>query len=73
MAASFSQQEVASFWFLHCVNSSLAMLRNLCFSKRGHPEEVFVELSRLGGALCTFGLDSHPASLPLYDHQHLDE
>ena len=73
MASAFSQQEVASFWFLHCVNSSLAMLRNLCFSKRGHPEEVFVELSRLGGALCTFGLDSHPASLPLYDHQHLDE
>jgi type VI secretion system protein ImpJ len=73
MASSFSQQEVASFWFLHCVNSSLVTLRNLCFSKRGHPEEVFVELSRLGGALCTFGLDSHPASLPLYDHLHLDE
>ncbi len=73
MAAAFSQQEVATFWFLHAVNSSLVMLRNLCFSKRGHPEEVFAELSRLAGALCTFGLDSHPANLPLYDHQHLDE
>ena len=59
MAAAFSQQEVATFWFLHAVNSSLVMLRNLCFSKRGHPEEVFAELSRLAGALCTFGLDSH--------------
>jgi type VI secretion system protein ImpJ len=73
MSASFSQQEVASFWFLHCVNSSLVRLRNICFSKRGHPEEAFVELSRLGGALCTFGLDSHPANLPLYDHLHLEE
>jgi len=73
MAAAFSQQEVASFWFLHCVNTSLARLRNLCFSKHGHPEEAFVELSRLAGALCTFGLDSHPAQLPLYDHLHLEE
>jgi type VI secretion system protein ImpJ len=28
---------------------------------------------RLGGALCTFALDSHPKELPLYDHDHLDE
>jgi type VI secretion system protein ImpJ len=73
MATAFSQQEVASFWFLHCVNSSLARLRNLYLAKRGHPEEVFVELSRLAGSLCTFGLDSHPMSLPLYDHQRLEE
>ena len=73
MASAFSRQEISSFWFLHCVNTSLALLRNLCFSKQGHPEEVFVELSRLAGALCTFGLDSHPAKLPLYDHDHLDE
>lgn len=73
MAIGFSQQEVASFWFLHCVNSGLAMLRNLCYCKRGHPEEVFVELSRMAGALCTFGLDSHPGKLPLYDHDHLDD
>ena len=73
MAAAFSQQDVSSFWFLHCVNSSLARLRNLVLAKRGHPEEAFAELSRLAGALCTFGLDSHPASLPLYDHQHLEE
>ena len=73
MAAGFSQREIAGFWFLHCVNSSLAMLRNLCYSKQGHPEEVFVELSRLAGALCTFGMDSHPAKLPLYNHNRLDD
>jgi type VI secretion system protein ImpJ len=73
MASAFSQQEVAGFWFLHCVNSSLARLRDLYLARRGHPEEVFVELSRLAGSLCTFGLDSHPMSLPLYDHGRLEE
>ncbi len=29
-------------------------------------------MSRLAGALCTFGLDAHPRSLPNYDHKHLD-
>ncbi len=69
----FSAQEVGSFWFLHSINSTLSSLRHLCFSKRGHPEELYVELSRLAGALCTFGLDSHPRSLPLYDHQNLEK
>lgn len=72
LAAGFSQREVFQFWFLHAVNSSLAALRNFCLAKRCHPEEAFVELSRLGGALCTFGLDVHPAALPLYDHDHLE-
>jgi type VI secretion system protein ImpJ len=28
---------------------------------------------RLGGALCTFALDSHPRTLPLYEHLRLDD
>lgn len=73
LRAGLSSGEVASFWFLHCVNSSLASLRNLCFSKQEHPEGLFRELSRLAGALCTFVNDSDPASLPLYDHRRLGE
>jgi len=69
----FSAQEISRFWFLHAINSSLGPLRHLFFSKRGHPEEVFLELLRLGGALCTFATDSHPRTLPLYDHQALDK
>jgi type VI secretion system protein ImpJ len=70
--AGWSSQQVASFWFLHSVNAALAPLRHLCFSRRGHPELLFIELSRLAGALCTFGIDSHPRSLPLYDHNDLE-
>jgi type VI secretion system protein ImpJ len=69
----FSTREIANFWLLHAVNSALAPLRHLLIAKRGHPEELFRELSRLGGALCTFALDSHPRDLPLYDHDNLSE
>lgn len=72
-SAGWSSQEVANFWFLHCVNAALAPLRHFCFSKRGHPEALFVELLHLAGALCTFGLESHPRELPLYDHGNLQE
>jgi type VI secretion system protein ImpJ len=70
---AFSTREIASYWFKHAVNASLLPLRHLCFVTHGHPEALFLELSRLAGALCTFALESHPRSLPLYDHAHLDE
>ncbi|MGD0013872.1 MAG: type VI secretion system baseplate subunit TssK [Bryobacteraceae bacterium] len=72
-SAGWSSKEIASFWFLHSVNSALAPLRHLAFAKHGHPEELFLELTRLAGALCTFGIESHPRSLPLYDHDNLQE
>lgn len=69
----FSPQEIATFWYLHSINSSLAVLRHFYFSKRGHPEQLFVELLHLAGALCTFKVDSHPRNLPLYDHKDLEK
>ncbi len=65
-------RQVSQFWFLHAINSSLTPLRHFLLSKHGHPEELFREMSRLAGALCTFGLDAHPRSLPNYDHMHPD-
>lgn len=72
-ASGLSAQQVASFWFLHAMDSALAPLRHICFSRRGHPEQLYSELLRLGGALCTFGLDSDASSLPLYNHLNLEE
>ena len=69
----FSQRDILNFWMLHAVNSALAPLRHLWISKRSHPEELFLELSRLAGALCTFKLESHPRALPVYDHERLSE
>ncbi len=67
-ASDFSSRTIANFWLLHAVNSGLAPLRHLWVTKRGHPMELFLELSRIAGALCTFSLNSHPNSLPTYDH-----
>jgi len=63
-----SQRDVASFWYLHCINSSLADLRHTALVKKGHPEELYRQLLKLGGALCTFNLRKDPVDLPLYDH-----
>lgn len=67
-----SARHVSQFWFLHAINSSLTPLRHILLSKHSHPQELFREMSRLAGALCTFSLDTHPRSLPAYDHGHLD-
>ncbi len=67
--AGMSGRHVSQFWFLHAINSSLTPLRHLLLSKHGHPEELFREMSRLAGGLCTFGLDTHPRSLPSYNHR----
>lgn len=70
-ATGLSAQQIATFWFLHAVNSGLSSLRHLYMAKRAHPEELFYEMLRLGGSLCTFGLDSAAARLPIYEHLDL--
>jgi type VI secretion system protein ImpJ len=67
--AGMSARHVAHYWFLHAINSNVATLRHFLLSKHVHPQELFREMSRLAGALCTFGLEVHPRSLPVYDHR----
>ena len=69
--AGMSARHVAQYWFLHTLNTSLPVLRHFMLSQHAHPQELFREMSRLGGALCTFGLEVHPKSLPSYDHTDL--
>lgn len=70
-AAGFSAEGISNAWFLHCVNAAVTPLRHMLMQQSAHPEELFVEMSRLAGALCTFGLDSHPSTLPRYQHLNL--
>jgi type VI secretion system protein ImpJ len=67
--AGMSARHVAHYWFLHAINSNVSTLRHFLLSKHVHPQELFREMSRLAGALCTFGLEVHPRSLPVYDHR----
>jgi len=66
--AGMSARHVAQYWFLHALNSNVSALRHFLLTRHVHPQELFREMSRLGGALCTFGLEVHPRSLPAYDH-----
>ncbi|CAN5668790.1 type VI secretion system baseplate subunit TssK [soil metagenome] len=65
-------REVASYWLSHAIHARLPLLRHHYVARTTHPERLFVELSRLAGALCTFSLTEHPRNLPLYDHEQLD-
>jgi len=67
--AGTSALDVANYWFLHALHSAMPPLRHLVDTLHAHPEEVFVELSRLAGALCTFSMDSDPRQLPTYNHR----
>lgn len=62
--------DVANYWFLHALHSALPPLQHLAATTHAHPEDVYVELSRLAGALCTFAVDSDPRQLPAYDHRN---
>ncbi len=66
--AGMSARHVAQYWFLHALNSSLPTLRHFLLSQHAHPQKLYCEMSRLAGALCTFGLEVHPRSLPTYNH-----
>jgi type VI secretion system protein ImpJ len=71
--AQYGGQELASFWLAHAVHSGIAPLRHLHEKRRAHPEGLYSELARLGGALCTFSLRSEPGSIPKYDHDELED
>lgn len=70
--AGMSARHVAQYWFLHALNSNVPALRHFLLCQHAHPQELFREMLRLGGALCTFGLEVHPRALPAYDHWNLD-
>jgi len=71
--AHYGGQELASFWLAHAVHSEIAPLRHLHEKRQAHPEELYSELARLAGALCTFSLRSDPGSIPKYDHEGLED
>ncbi len=65
-----SALDVASYWFLHALSSAAPVLQHLHRSQAARPEQVYMELSRLAGSLCTFAAQSEIRELPPYDHMH---
>lgn len=60
--------ELTSLWLTHAIYSGLGPLRHHAQFGRAHPRDVYQDLVRLAGALCTFSLESEASDLPLYEH-----
>jgi type VI secretion system protein ImpJ len=73
LSGEYGNRGVAGFWLLHAIRSSAAPLRYHLQVRRSHPEQLYLELARLAGALCTFSLEADPRALPLYDHDHPED
>jgi len=66
-----SALDVANYWFLHALCSSLPGLRHHLLDRRSHPEEVYRDLARLAGALSTFSIEASRDEIPAYRHRDL--
>jgi type VI secretion system protein ImpJ len=66
-------RELVEFWLLHAVNSALPALRSWRHGSNPHPAQIYLNLSQLAGALCTFGPESQATDLPAYDHMALGD
>ncbi|HMH42992.1 MAG TPA: type VI secretion system baseplate subunit TssK, partial [Pyrinomonadaceae bacterium] len=69
--ADFTGSEVAVFWLLHTVNSTIPNLFHLFRVPVLHPERLYFEMVQLAGKLMTFTPDRHPKDIVRYDHTDL--
>jgi type VI secretion system protein ImpJ len=69
--ADFTAADIANFWLLYTVNTSLPVFRHLFETRGGHPEALYSAMLQLAGALTTFSTSLHSRDLPLYDHDEL--
>jgi len=69
--ADFTSAEVAVFWLLHTVNSTIPNLAHLFRTPVLHPERLYFEMAELAGKLMTFTPDRHPKDIVVYEHEDL--
>ncbi len=69
--ADFTTSEVAVFWLLHTINSSIPTMAHYFRSPMLHPEKLYLALAELVGKLMTFSTEYHPKDIVRYDHDDL--
>jgi type VI secretion system protein ImpJ len=69
--ADFTTSEVAVFWLLHTINSSIPTMAHYFRSPLLHPEKLYLEMAVLAGKLMTFATEYHPKDIVKYDHDDL--
>ena len=69
--ADFTTSEIAVFWLLHTVNTSIPVLTHLFRTRLVHPERLYTELAELCGKLMTFSTERQPQNIIHYQHTNL--
>jgi type VI secretion system protein ImpJ len=71
--ADFGTADIANFWLLYTINTTLPVLQHIFDTRHGHPEGVYAAMLSLAGSLTTFSTQIHPRDLPRYEHDKLSE
>jgi type VI secretion system protein ImpJ len=71
--AEFKGTEETAFRLLQTINTYTPLLNHMHIAPQVHPYELFVVLTQLTGALCTFSAEVSIKHLPRYDHENLGE
>lgn len=69
--ADFGTADIANFWLLYTINSTLPILQHIFDTSHGHPEHLYATMLELAGSLTTFSTQIHPRDLPRYEHDKL--
>lgn len=69
--ADFTTSEVAVFWLLHTINSTIPPMSHFFHSPLVHPERLYLVMAELAGKLMTFSTELHPKDIVKYDHDDL--
>ena len=69
--ADFTTSEVAVFWLLHTINSSIPTMAHFFHAPLVHPEKLYLEIAQIVGKLMTFSTEVYPKDIVKYDHDDL--
>lgn len=69
--ADFTTSEVAVFWLLHTINSSIPTMAHFFNAPLVHPERLYLQMAELVGKLMTFSTGLYPRDIVKYDHDDL--
>lgn len=69
--ADFTTSEVAVFWLLHTINSTIPAMSHFFRTPLVHPEKLYLVMAELAGKLMTFSTELHPKDIVKYDHDDL--
>jgi len=69
--AEFGGADPTGLWMLSAVNAAIPPLSHALAHRTLHPEQVYLSLSALAGALDTISVTRHPKDVPPYRHDAL--